>query len=53
MEVVGRLLMILSGFILTMLGVITFIHGGEHQSLGILISFAGAVSMFRGLPNHD
>ena len=53
MEVVGRLLMILSGFILTMLGVITFIHGGEHQSLGILISFAGVVSMFAGLPSVE
>jgi len=52
-EVVGRLLMVLCGFILAMLGVITFIHSGEHQSLGILISFAGVISMFGGLPNHD
>ena len=50
-EIVGRLLMVLAGFILAMLGVITFIHSGEHQSLGVLISFAGVVSMFGGLPN--
>ena len=50
---IGRLLMVLTGFVLAMLGVITFIHSGEHQMLGILISFAGVVSMFGGLPNHD
>jgi p-aminobenzoyl-glutamate transporter AbgT len=50
---IGRLLMILTGFVLAMLGVITFIHSGEHQMLGILISFAGVASMFGGLPNHE
>ena len=50
---IGRLLMVLTGFVLAMLGVITFIHSGEHQMLGILISFAGVASMFWGLPNHD
>ena len=48
-EMIARLLMVLVGFILAMLGVITFVHSGEHQMLGILISFAGVVSMFRGL----
>jgi hypothetical protein len=52
-EIIARLLMVLTGFALAMLGVITFVHGGEHQMLGILISFAGVVSMFGGLPNHD
>ena len=51
-EMIARLLMVLVGFILTMLGVITFIHSGEHQMLGILISFAGVVSMFGGLPDN-
>tara|TARA_R100000655_G_scaffold6360_1_gene18357 strand:- start:717 stop:902 length:186 start_codon:yes stop_codon:yes gene_type:complete len=52
-ELVGRLLMVLCGFILAMLGVITFVHGGEHQNLGILICFAGVLSMFQGLPDHE
>ena len=50
METVMRLMMILVGFIIAMLGVITFIHSGEHQTLGILISCAGVLSMFWGLP---
>ena len=36
-EVFGRLMMILTGFVLVMLGFITFIHTGEHKVLGILI----------------
>ena len=52
-ELIGRLLMVLCGFILAMLGVITFVHGGEHQMLGILISFAGVVSIFGGLPTYE
>ena len=52
-EIIARLLMVLTGFALAMLGVITFVHSGEHQMLGILISFAGVVSMFGGLPNLD
>jgi ABC-type uncharacterized transport system permease subunit len=50
-EMIGRLLMILTGFVLAMLGVITFIHAGEHKILGVLIMFSGVVSMFGGLPN--
>ena len=52
MEVVGKLMMILTGFILTMLGTITFVHS-DHQILGIIICFAGIVSMFAGLPNNQ
>jgi predicted cobalt transporter CbtA len=52
-ELVGRLLMVLCGFALMFLGVITFFHGGEHFMLGILICFAGVVSMFQGLPHHE
>ena len=51
-EMIARLLMVLSGFVLAMLGVITFVHSGEHQILGILITFAGVVSMFGGLPDN-
>ncbi len=51
-ELIGRLLMVLCGFILAMLGVITFVHG-EYYELGILISFAGVLSMFNGLPRWD
>ena len=52
-EVIGRLLMILVGFMLVFLGFITFIHSGEHRILGILISFAGVVTMFGGLPDYE
>ena len=52
-ELVGRLLMVLCGFALMFLGVITFVHGGEHSMLGILICFAGLLSMLQGLPNHE
>ena len=51
-EIIARLLMVLTGFILAMLGVIVFVHSSEHQMLGILISFAGVVSMFGGLPDN-
>ena len=48
-----RMMMTLTGLILAMLGIITFVHSGEHQLLGILISFAGVVSMFGGLPDYE
>ena len=48
---IARLLMVLTGFVLAMLGVITFMHS-DHQTLGILISLAGVVSMFGGLPDN-
>ena len=51
-EIIARLLMVLTGFVLAMLGVITFVHSGDHKMLGILISFAGVVSMFGGLPDN-
>ena len=52
-EVIARLMMILTGFILVMLGFITFIHAGEHRVLGVLICFAGTVTMFMGVPDHE
>jgi hypothetical protein len=51
-ELIGRLLMVLTGFILALLGVIVFIHG-EHYEVGILISFAGICSVFGGLPTYE
>jgi len=51
-ELIGRILMVLTGFVLALLGVIVFIHG-QHYEVGILISFAGVVSMFGGLPYYE
>jgi uncharacterized membrane protein len=51
-ELIARLLMVLTGFVLAMLGVIVFIHG-EHYEVGILISFAGICSIFGGLPYYE
>ena len=51
-EVIARLLMVLTGFILAFLGVLVFIHG-QHYEVGILISFAGVLSMFQGLPKYN
>ena len=51
METIARLMMILVGFIIAMLGIITAVHS-EHHMLGLMISFAGVVSMFGGLPDN-
>ena len=51
-EVIARLMMVLVGFMVVMLGFITFIHSGEHRMLGLLIMFGGAMSMFGGLPDN-
>ena len=53
MEVVARLTRILVGFIIVMLGFITFIHSADHRILGLLICFAGVVSMFAGVPSVE
>ena len=52
-ELIGRLLMVLVGFVLALLGVIVFIHSNDHALLGILISFSGIVSIFGGLPTYE
>ncbi len=49
MAIIGRLLMVLTGFVLALLGVIVFIHG-EHYEVGILI-LCGICSIFGGLPH--
>ncbi len=48
----ARLLMVLFGFILAMLGVILSIHS-EHYVVGLLITFGGVVSVFEGLPKYE
>ena len=48
---IASLLGILVGFILLMLGVILGIHS-EHTTVGLLIMFAGLVSMLYFLPYY-
>ena len=52
-ELIARLIMVLVGFALALLGVIVFVHSNDHALMGILISFAGVVSMFGGLPHYE
>ena len=47
---IATLLGILGGFILIMLGLILGIHS-EHTTVGVLIMFAGLVSMLNFLPH--
>ena len=46
------LLKVLIGFILAMLGLILAIHS-EYTIPGLLVSFAGAIAVLTGLPNHN
>ena len=48
-EIIGRLLMVLVGFMVAMLGLIYGIHS-QDVYLGILISVGGIASMLGGLP---
>jgi len=52
-ELIARLIMVLVGFALAMLGVIVFVHSNDHALMGVLISFAGIVSIFGGLPSYE
>ena len=52
MDIIMRIMMTLTGFILGMLGMITAIHS-DHYVLVILISFAGLVTMLSGLPDNQ
>jgi len=49
-ELIGRLLMVLLGFALAMLGLIYAIHT-QDVYLGILIAVGGVASMLGGLPS--
>jgi len=48
---IASLIGILAGFILLMLGLILGVHS-EHTYIGILIMFAGLVSMINFLPHY-
>jgi len=49
---IASLLGILGGFILLMLGIIVGVHS-EHTIVGVLIMFAGLVSMLNFLPHYN
>ena len=53
MELIARLVMVLVGFVLALLGVIVFIHSNDHALLGVIISFGGICSIFGGLPHYE
>ena len=53
MKLLSSLVMVLLGFTLTLLGVITFIHSADHALLGVIITFSGFVTIFGGLPNYE
>ena len=53
MELIARLVMVLVGFALALLGVFVFIHSNDHALLGVLISFSGFVTIFGGLPHYE
>ena len=48
---IASMLGILAGFILLMLGLILGVHS-EHTVIGVLIMFAGVVSMLNFLPHY-
>ena len=48
---IASLLGILAGFILIMLGLILGVHS-EHTTVGVLIMFAGLISMVNFLPHY-
>jgi len=48
---IASMLGILAGFILLMLGLILGVHS-EHTTVGVLIMFAGLVSMLNFLPYY-
>lgn len=52
MELVARLTMVLVGFLLAFLGVITFINS-DHYAVGVLLSVGGCLITLQGLPRHE
>ena len=49
---IASLIGILTGFILMMLGLILGVHS-EHTIVGILVMFAGLISMLNFLPHYN
>ena len=52
MNIFFSLALVLVGFILTFLAVITLIHS-SHYVVAVLLMFGGVVMMFEGLPKHE
>ena len=50
MEIVMRILMILVGFVIVFLGLITSMFS-SHWEVAVLLMFGGAFTMFGGIPN--
>ena len=49
---IASMLGILAGFILLMLGLILGVHS-EHTTVGVLVMFAGLMSMLNFLPHYN
>ena len=52
MEIFFRLTMVLVGFLLAFLSVITLMYS-SHYVVAVLLLFGGVLTMFGGLPNHE
>ena len=52
MELAMRLLMILVGFAIVFLGLVTSMFS-SHWEVAILLMFGGVVTMFGGIPNAE
>ena len=51
-EVLFRLAMVLVGFLLAFLSLITMIHS-SHYVLAVILLFGGVLIMFEGLPKYE
>ena len=49
---IASLLGIVVGFLMAMLGIIFAVHADTHNTVGILIAFAGIVSMVNFIPHY-
>ena len=49
---IANLIGIIVGFLMMMLGIIFAVHAETHNTLGILIAFAGIVSMVNFIPHY-
>ncbi len=52
MDIMFRLTMVLVGFLLAFLSLITIMHS-QHYVVAILLMFGGVTIMFGGLPNNE
>ena len=49
---ISRLLMVLLGFMASMLGIILAMHT-QHYIVGLLVTLGGISSILEGLPNYE